>query len=156
MNILYNVLAFSGEQLDLVFGGFVGAQQTISGIVAAAINRSIHNVIQTANNFSTSCLQNTFSSYTSMNIAGKNAISVVQDSFSLVSKNNLNLSTCFFNQVCIIFYIVNTSEFVLVFAKQLTIFFQCQYIAVRIDACFIQLVIGQQCITNLVARIAEH
>ena len=44
----------------------------------------------------------------------------------------------------------------LVFAEQLAILLKTQNVRVRIDSCLIQLIVGQQRISYLVAGIAEH
>ena len=45
-------LAVVGEKLNLFFGRFVGAEQTVVFVKAASVNRLVKNIVKTANNFS--------------------------------------------------------------------------------------------------------
>ena len=44
----------------------------------------------------------------------------------------------------------------LILSEKLPVFLQCQYVAVGIDSCLIQLIQGNKLVPHLVAWIAEH
>ena len=51
LNILDQILTFTGEELDLILGGLVGAKQTVLRIVSALTDRSAHDLVHTVNDF---------------------------------------------------------------------------------------------------------
>ena len=77
LNIQNEITAFSREQLNGILCGLVRAQKTISFIAAASVNRSIHNIIQTAYLLSACCQKNSLGSCTGVNIAGQHILCII-------------------------------------------------------------------------------
>ena len=60
------------------------------------------------------------------------------------------------DKITVILNVVNTGEFVNIYAEKLAIFFKCEYIAVRIYARRVNLVKTYKLVSDLIGRIAEH
>ena len=88
-----------------------------------------------------------------MNVAGENAIGVVENGFCLICENYLSLCSAFSDYIAVVFNIVNTGKFVDVAAEKLTVFFKAEDIAVGVNALIVKLVIGEQGVADLVRRV---
>ena len=60
-----------------------------------------------------------------VDIAIEDMVRVVEDGFGMVREDDLDFRALFVDEVRVVLDIVNTGEFVNVFAKQFSIFFQC-------------------------------
>ena len=91
-----------------------------------------------------------------MDVAGQNAIGILQNGAGLVGKDNLHLRALGTDEVAVVLHVIDTGEFVDVLAKQLAITLQCQHVGVGIDAGLVNLIKGNEMIAHLVGGIAEH
>ena len=68
LDIIHQIRAVPGEQLDGVLRGFIGAEQAVFFITAASIYRGCKNIIQTAYHLGAALLQDPLSARSRMDI----------------------------------------------------------------------------------------
>ena len=157
LHVVNQIGALSGEKLDLILGRFVRAEQTVSLVASASVYGCVENIVQAANHLCTCRAENALGALTGVNVAGEDAIGIVQDRFCLICKHDLNLSAAGADEVGVVFHVVNTGELQLgVIAEELTVALQRKNVAIRIHACRIDLIERDHRVSNLVGGIAEH
>ena len=149
-------LALPREQLDLILGGFVGAEKPVLFIEAAAVYRGVHDIVKPEDGFRTRVAENTLRACARMDIAGEDTVRITENRLRLICENDLRLGTAGADKLAVIFNIIHACEFMLVFAEKLAVFFESEHIAVGIDARFVKLVKDYELIAYLVGGIAEH
>ena len=156
LNVLHQILALTGEELDLVFGSLVGAQEAVLLIAAAAVDGSGHDIVQTANTLRTGSLEQALGTLAGMNIAVDDVFGVVQDGAAVIGKDDLHIGAALADQTLVVFHVVNTGKGVLLVAEELTVFLKTQHILVGIYALFIQGIQTYQMVADFVRGVAEH
>ena len=154
LDFFHQSLALMGEQFYLVFRGFVGPQQTVFFIIAAAVHRGGHNVVQTADNFGAGFFQKAFGAGPGMDIAVQHFVRIFQDGFRMVGEDYFHFRAAGFHQLFIIIHVIHAGEFMNRSAKELPVFFQRQDIAERIHAGFVNLIQAYQMVAYFIRGIA--
>ena len=88
-----------------------------------------------------------------MNVAGENAVGVIEDSLCLISENNLNLGARFTDEVAVIFDIVNAGKLMNVFAEKLAVTFKRENVGIGVYARLVKLVEAYKLVSNLVGGV---
>ena len=156
LHIEYEGLAVTREELDLVLGRLVGAEQTVLFVAAAAVYGSVEDLVEVANDLCARLHEDALGARSGMDAAVDDVIGICEDRFRLICKNDLDLGTCLMDEVAVVLDIVHAGELVLVHAEQLAIACLGEYIRVGIDARSIQLVKGNQLVTDLIRGVIEH
>ncbi len=85
-----------------------------------------------------------------MNVAGENAVGVIEDSLRLISEDDFDLGTRLADKVAVVFDIVNAGELMNILAEKLTVAFERKDIGIGVNARLVKLVEAYQLITHLV------
>ena len=91
-----------------------------------------------------------------MDVAGQNALGIVQDDTGIIGEDHFHLCALFLDQVGVILNVVHQGEGVQVLAEQGAVALQSQDVGEGIDLGFVQLVQGHQLVAHLVGGVAEH
>ena len=156
LNLFHKPLAVTREKFYHFFIGFVCPKQAKFFIIAGAVDGGIEYFIQTKHFRSPCFFQNALGAGCSMNVTAKDMICIVENGTWIVGKNYFAVSTCFPDQLFIVFHIVYTGKTMFFISEQFTIFILRQYIRIRIDPGFFYIVQGNQMVTDFISRIGEH
>ena len=156
LNIKHQSACLSGEELHFVLSGLVGAQKAVEFVAPASVNRCVHDLVEAADHLGAIGHKDSLCALSGVDIAVENMVRIFQDRLGLVCKNDLALRSALTDEVSVILYIIHAGELMLVDAEELSVFFQSQDIAVRIDSRLIDLVEAHKFISHFVGRIAEH
>ena len=91
--------AVAREQLDLFLGRLVGAEQTVIGIVAAAVHGSGQKVVKPEDNARTRLLQKPLGALARMDIAGNDGVRIVEQRGHAVAEDQLRFRAGFRNDI---------------------------------------------------------
>ncbi len=100
--------------------------------------------------------QDAFGAISGVDVAGQHLVGVVEDGLWIVGKNDFYLSAAFTNQLGVKFNIVYTGEWVQHLAEQLAVFCFGQHVAPWVDALFVEQLLVDEVVADLVSRKAEH
>ena len=156
LDLVHQRPAVPGEQLDLVLGGLVGAQQAVVRVEAAAVHRGGHDLVQAEHPPGAGGSQQAAGAGAGMDVTMQHILGVVQNGAAVVGKDDLRLGAALPDEAFVIFHIVHAGEGMLFIAEQLPVPLQGQHIAVGVDALFVQRVQAHQVVAHLVRGIAQH
>jgi len=143
-------------QLDGFLGCLVRTEQTVGRVAAAAVDRCGQDVVQTQYDRSACFFQDAFGAISGVDVAGQHLVGVVEDGLWIVGKNDFYLSAAFTNQLGVKFNIVYTGEWVQHLAEQLAVFCFGQHVAPWVDALFVEQLLVDKVVADLISREAEH
>ena len=156
LNGLHQPLAVPGEELHLLLGGLVGAQQAVFLITAAAVNRGVQNLVQTKDPLGSGGLQQPLGALTGVNVAAQHIPGIGQDGPGIVGKDDLHLRPAALNQLLVVGHVVHTGEGVLLIAEELPVFLQGEDVLVGVHPLLIHRVQADEVVAHLVGGVAEH
>ena len=139
------------EELDLFFGGFVGAEQTVVFVIAAAVDGAGEDIVERVEAFGTGGGQTALGALARMDVAADDVFGVVQDVGGVVGEDDLHVVA----EALVVFDVVNTGETVDGRTEGLAEFFFGEAVGVGVDALFIEQVGVDQLVADFVRRVGE-
>ena len=133
LNLEHEVAALAREELDLILGRLVRAEQSVFFIAAAAVHRSVHYLVKTAYDLRAGFEQNALSALAGVNVAVDDVVGVAKYSLRLICEDNLNLRAAGFDEIAVVFDIVDAGELMYRLAEQLAVTLKREYVAVLFD-----------------------
>ena len=121
LNCFNQRLAVAGEELYLLLGGLVGAEQTVFCVESTSVYGCGENLVKTVNSGCTCCAEKSLCSRTGVNVAVDYVLGVVQNSAGIVCENDLKVCTALANELFIELNVVNTCEAMLLIAEELAV-----------------------------------
>ena len=110
LDVLHQTLAVPGEELDLVLGGLVGAQQAVAGVVAAAVHRGGEDLVQAEHTLCAGGLEQALGAGAGVDVAGQNVLGVVQNGPGVVGEEDLHLRAALPDELGVVVHIVHAGE----------------------------------------------
>ena len=156
LDVQHQRRALTGEELDLVLGGLVGAQQAEPLLEAAAVHALVQDIVQAIHPLGPGGPEQTLGALPAVDVAGQHIFGVVQNGAAVVGEHDLHLRAALADQVAVVADVVHTGEGVGVGAEQLPVLFQRQHIGVGVHPGLVQLIQAHQSVAHLVGGIAQH
>ena len=156
LDVQHQALTGAREELDLVLGGLVGAQQPVLLVAARAIHGRGQDVVQPQHHPGTCGLENPLGARAGMDVAGQHRIGVGEDGLCLIGEDDLGLRAALADEVAVILHVIHAGELMLVLAEQLAVLLERQHVGIGVDALFVDLVQADQLVAHLVGGIGEH
>ena len=151
LQLVHKFIAVMREQLHLVLGGLVAAQDAILRVIAAAIHGGGHDIVH-AQHACALGAQNALGARAGVDIAGNDLVGILQNIGGIVGENHAGVG----REGTVILNVVHAGKGMDgVVAKHLAEALVIKALTVRIHALFIQRIPGQQGIAHLVGRIAQ-
>ena len=145
-----------GEELHAAVVGFVGAQEAVLGVIAAAVHGGGQQVIQAQDALSAGGLQQALGALAGVNVTADDGVGVGEDGLDTVGENDLHLGTGLLNDTLVIVHIVNAGEGMDHGAEVAAELLQGQHIPEGIYAGLVQLIHADQMVAHLIGGQAEE
>ena len=91
MDPVHHLLTADGEQLYGILRGLIGTQQAVFVVVTAAVYAFCQDLVQAVNLLRAAGCQKPLGPLTAVDIAGQDAVRILQDGFGIVGKDHLHL-----------------------------------------------------------------
>ena len=151
LQLVHKRVAIVREQLHLILGGLVAAQDAVLRVVAAAIHGGGHDIVH-AQHACALGAQDALGARAGVDIAGNHLVGILQNIGRIVGEDHVGVG----RKGTVILDIIHAGEGMDgVVAKHLAEALVIKALTVRIHALFIQRIPGQQGIAHLVGRIAQ-
>ena len=148
--------AVAGEELHLILRRFVGAEQAVLFVIAAAVHARNKQIVQRKNLFRAGFCQAALCAEASVDVAAENVFYTGENGLRLIGKQDFRLAATFLNEFFVIGYIVDAGERVQRIAERLAVLLLGQYIAVGVNPGVLELLLVKKMVSDLVRGIAEH
>ena len=149
---VYKALAIPREQLHFFLRRLVCPQEAILLIIAAAVHRSGHDIVQAVNTRRAACLQDALCAFPRMDVAVDYVFRISQNIAGVVGEYDLNILP----EALVIFDIVHARERMdRVKSERLTEPLLVKAVRIRIDLLPVHVVLADQMVPHLVRGIRQ-
>ena len=148
--------AVAREELDGLLGRLVGAEQAVFGVVAAAVDASVEQIVEAEHHFRARGLEQALAAHAGVDVAGDDGVGVVAQRLHAVAENDLDLSARILDNAGVEVDVVDARERVHRRAELFAELRERQNVAVRVDARLVELVPVDKAIAHLVRGVGEQ
>ena len=153
---LGNGHAVAREELNGLLGRLVGAEQSVFGVVAAAVDALIEQIVEAEHDLRTRDLEQALAARAGVDVAGDDGVGVVAKRLHAIAEDNLDLGARILDDAGVEVDVVDARERVHRRAEFLAELFERQNIAVRVDARLVELVPVDKAVAHLVRGVGEQ
>ena len=154
--LLGNGHAVAREELNGLLGRLVGAEQSVFGVVAAAVDASVEQIVEAEHHAGASGLEQALAARAGVDVAGDDGVGVVAQRLHAIAEDDLDLSAGVGDDAGVEVDVVDARERVHRRAEFLAELFERQNIAVRVDARLVELVPVDKAVAHLVRGVGEQ
>ena len=153
LHSFHELVAVPGEELHAVVGGEVGSEDAVIGVIAAALDGSVHYLVHGDDLLRAGGEQQPLGAETGVYVGVDDHLGVFQYLLRTVGEDYLGVAAC---HLLVQRDVVHARERMLDLAERGVHLLLREHVRVRIDAVSVQRVHVHEMIAHLVGRIAEH